>query len=167
MFWSKPKPTAEQYTLPRPFAETALHCRLPAVGIKFEIPEITDEELQRLVERIRPMVIKDGIPYLINEPNLRNIAFTWSPDLAEQAPVSYRPYEQIYTLHEWGYYGCFKPSIAEVLAQIPEDCLDDDSIVAFTTEGPHDATDLNNARICTDAGYHCAVTTLWWQRRPY
>ena len=65
----------------------------------------------------------------------------------------------IATLHAWGYYGVFKPSIAEVLAQIPAGYLDE--VVAFEVAGPKDAEDLNREKEALDAGFHVARTTLY------
>lgn len=57
------------------------------------------------------------------------------------------------------YYGIFKPSIAEVLAQIPEELIE--QTVAFETIGPADADALNKERDALNAGFHVATTRLY------
>ena len=71
---------------------------------------------------------------------------------------------RIRTLHTYAYYGFFKPSIAEVLAQIPSHLVD--SVIAFETKGPGDADDLNDDRSALNAGFHAATTILYGEAQP-
>jgi len=89
-------------------------------------------------------------------------AFTWDPKPTTPA-TDIRPFETIKTLHRYAYYGFFKPSIAEVLSQIPAELQD--RTVAFTTSGPSNADDLNDEPLALDAGFHVAETTLY-ERAP-
>jgi hypothetical protein len=71
-----------------------------------------------------------------------------------------KPIRDIRTHHTYGYYGFFKPAIAEVLAQIPEDILE--QVVAFEIiKWPQDADDLNKELEALNAGYHVAITRLY------
>ena len=54
----------------------------------------------------------------IKPVDLFGIAYTWDPKPAGKAK-DVKPLCDITTYHTYGYYGFFKPSIAEVLAQIP------------------------------------------------
>jgi hypothetical protein len=93
------------------------------------IPRISNERLAELAKRIRPVVRNDSNVLVYIEPcDLRNEAFTGSPKLARKANNLVK-HAVIATLHTYGYYGCFKPSIAEVLAQIPENLIE--QTVAF------------------------------------
>lgn len=129
---------------------------------RFEIPSIDDATLVTLAERIRPVVRRDGDLYYIKPVDLRRIAFTWDPKVTSQA-VGLEPVISFKTLHRYAYHGFFKPSIAEVLAQIPADLLDD-NVVAFEVKGPKDADDLNKDSAALNAGFHVAMTTLYSRR---
>lgn len=98
------------------------------------IPEISNERLAQLHARIKPVVRgarttkgavrhDGGHLYYIKDVDFRGVAFTWDPTLTEPAE-GLRDLARIETTHTCGYYGFFKPSIAEVLAQIPVEFLD-------------------------------------------
>jgi hypothetical protein len=83
--------------------------------------------------------------------DLRNMSFLWDarPKLwGRTSDLGY--FASISTYHTFGYQGFFKPSVAEVLAQIPEDLLG--QTVAFEVLGPSRAT---------ADGYHVATTRLY------
>ena len=126
------------------------------------IPKISDKKLNELYERIRPVIryaeVKyggkthyekhsEGDLYYIKKVDPRGVAFTWSPEPDEKASGLVEMTD-ITTYHSYGYHGFFKPSVAEVLAQIPEKYLDD--VVAFQTGGASIAGD-----------YHSATTILY------
>jgi len=127
---------------------------------KVWIPKISDEELSRLSSRIKAVVNFPGKGKCYIEPvGLRDTAFTWSPKPAEKAK-GLKPLRDIRTYHTWGYYGLFKPSIAEVIAQIPKELLD--QVVAFEIiKHPETADDLNKEPKALNAGYHVATTRLY------
>ena len=83
------------------------------------IPVIDDAELKRLVSLFTPLFRRDDVVYRLEIPDLRLVAFTWDPKFLE--PVDFSPVTTLKTHHGCSYYGFFKPSIAEVLAQIPDD----------------------------------------------
>lgn len=124
------------------------------------IPEITDERLAELVERIKPIVRWDnGDQYYIEPVDPRGVAFTWDPTPTKKA-MGLMPIRDITTYHTFGYHGMFKPSIAEVLAMIPEDVIDE--VVAFEiVELPETADDLNKNFEALIDGYHVAKTRLY------
>ena len=64
------------------------------------------------------------------------------------------------TFHSCGYYAFFKPSMEEVVAQVPLHILEDKTIVAFSTRiAPHDhLSEVCNGKLDT----HRAITT--WYR---
>lgn len=123
------------------------------------IPKISDEELEKLYNKIKPLVKIDGILHWIKQPqSLRNVSFLWSPEIFIPAP-GFTEICTIQTLHTYGYHGVFKPSVAEVLAQIPV-CIVNET-VAFYTEGPQTAEDLNKHTEELNEGYHVARTTFY------
>jgi len=118
------------------------------------IPQISDMKLEDLYKRIKPVVRHEGNLHYIKDVDLRRVAFTWDPKLTTKAENLERICD-ITTYHRYGYYGLFKPSIAEVIAQIPEKCLD--RTVAFET-----STDLDIENIVGE--YHVTTTTLYKRR---
>lgn len=128
---------------------------------EFSIPEIEFDKLQELAARIRPIFRNkhdQNKPYYMVLPDLCRAAFTWDPK-PESRVTGLKKLVSINTLHTYGYYGFFKPSIEEVIAQIPEDLLD--KVVAFETFGPDDVHDLNKQIEAVNAGFHLAETVLY------
>lgn len=124
----------------------------------YSIPAITNARLAELAARIKPLVRKDGLHYYIEPCELRSMSFLWEPVFAEPAR-GLKMLVQIRTLHTFGYYGFFKPSIAEVLSQIPAELID--AVRAFEVEGPQDAAELNRESEALNAGFQVATTTLY------
>jgi hypothetical protein len=56
-------------------------------------------------------------------------------------------------LHTWGQYGIFKPTIAEVLSQMPEHIAQQSDYFEII-EGPETAEDLNKQKDIVNAGFH-------------
>ena len=131
-----------------------------------ELPKISDGRLEELMGEIKPVVrysrrvtsrkdklVQDdeGDLYFIQDVDPRGVAFTWAPKPARIADeVNPNPYKSIETIHSYGAPVFFKPSIAEVLAQIPED--DIGRCVAFET---------NPLGFTEGSSYHLAQTRLY------
>ena len=127
---------------------------------KIWIPEVSNEEITKLAKRIKPVVLfkRKGLCY-IKPVDLFKVAYTWDPKSAKKA-TGLIPLCEITTHHGFGYAGFFKPSIAEVLAQIPQAYLK--RVVAFEiVDSPKDADDLNKEKDALNAGYHVAKTRLY------
>ena len=135
-----------------------------------EIPKVPKETIEELAKRIKPLFgfdvnvegssvpLKD-ISFYIEEVKLFTQSFIWDPKPKEIA-LGLKPIGDIKTLHTYGYGGFFKPTIAEVLAQIPKECLD--KVVAFEIVWSPDTTmDFKKFQKAYDAGYHMAVTRLY------
>jgi len=129
----------------------------------YEIPAIDPQRLRLLLKRIKPVVKRDGDLWYIKDVDPVTVAFTWSPTLRKKA-VGLEPFATIQTLHRYAYYGFFKPSLEEVMAFMPDDALEN-GVVAFSTQGPGTADDLNKHGGAVDAGFHVAETTLY-RRAP-
>lgn len=124
------------------------------------IPKVSVEVITELAKRIKPVVLfeKKGICY-IKPVDLFKVAFLWDTKPAKKA-TGLRALCEIITYHEFGYHGFFKPSIAEVLAQIPKEHLD--KVTAFEiVDYPKDCDDLNKESEALNAGYHVAKTRLY------
>ncbi len=128
---------------------------------KVWIPEVTEDRIKELAERIKPVVQFDGGKYYIELVlvDLFRTAYTWDPKPANKA-TGLKLLCDITTYHTYGYHAMFKPSIAEVLAQIPDDYLD--KVVAFEiVRSPETADDLNREPEALKVGYHVATTRLY------
>lgn len=122
------------------------------------IPKISDQRLAELAPRIRPVTIRDGTFWFIKPYDPRKTAFSWKPTLDVPAgPLT--ALRRVGTMHSFSFYGFFKPSVAEVLAQIPEDLIE--QAIAFHTVGPRDAEELNQQMEHINAGFHLAQTTFF------
>lgn len=163
---------------------------------KSPIPEITEERLEQLAERIRPVVrytprwieesnklaewtdearerinripkeepgdspSNTGIPYWVELPkSLRSIAYTWEPKPYAPAFFEIEQFAHIITYHDFGAPVLFKPSIAEVLAQIPEHLIEE--TVAFEIR----TADLTCVNVCSVLNCHWAPCILYRKRR--
>lgn len=90
------------------------------------LDSITPERAAELSDRIGALVRKDGRLYEIKTPDLFNQAFTWTPKLAAAVDANRLVLlGAIRTFHRCGYHMFVKPSIAEVLAQIPDEYIDE------------------------------------------
>lgn len=122
-----------------------------------EIPPFTEAH-REILDRVQPLVWVDGQLCTFDLPDLVKMSFLWDPKNPQPYGHPLEAARTVQTLHTFGYCGLFKPSIAEVLCQLPDDL---DGIVAFSIAGPGDATDLNNQKDCINAGFHRATVTLY------
>lgn len=126
---------------------------------KVWIPEVPKDQIVLLAERIKPVYDFGHKKRYIKPVDLFNVSYIWEPISAKRA-VGIKPLCDIRTYHGYGHYGMFKPSIAEVLAQIPDEHLS--KVVAFEIVNcPKDADDLNKEQEALNAGYHVATTRLY------
>ncbi len=135
---------------------------------KYFIPTVDDigaDEYERLTKAILPVVERDGALWYIEQPDLVRVAFTWSPAFTEEAK-GLEAVGKIRTLHKYSFYGFFKPSISEVILQIPRGTYGY-GVDAFCVRGPEDVDDLNRNKEELDAGFHVAETTLYRGFEPW
>ena len=141
---------------------------------KLSIPQITDEELMRRYLKIKPIAeIGDGKYWLKNYSidEMRNRSYFWHLFEDKREPVGeklyYHDYHEFECLHSFGYQGLFKPSVAEVLAQIPEDALKHFTIDAFEIIGrPTSSDDLSKYREALEKGFHVSMVRLYIRPEP-
>jgi hypothetical protein len=138
--------------------------KLHRVSKKSIIPPISNQVLKALAAQIKPIVRdqkrSNKLFYLnVDGLSLRGESFLWELDFGDEAK-DIKPLMQVRTYHTYGYYGMFKPSIAEVIAQIPVEVRE--RVVGFEiTRRPETAADLNENRAALNAGYHVAMATLY------
>ena len=119
------------------------------------VPLLTEESLHFLAEKIKAVI--DG--QYVEHGDIINTSYTWDKTPLG-ATEGLEPIMEIHTYHGFGYHGCFKPSVAEVLACIPGNLVE--QVVAFEIiGGPETATDLNKQMEYVNAGFHQALTRLY------
>ena len=125
------------------------------------IPLLPKDELAFRCAHIKA-IIKGKIVKVESEDDYFNISYIWDPKFTKEKIPALEVIAEIHTFHAYGYYGLFKPSIAEVVAQIPSE-ISFEQIYGFEIldEMPKDANDLNKYIHYTNAGYHVARTVLY------
>ena len=141
------------------------------------IPPITDERLTELAATIRPMIryamdkekmdgslkltdegkpiqSRQGLLTFVQPSDPRKVSLLWDPEVVGQPTKELKAVDRLITYHTWGHPSLFKPSVAEVLAQI-QDRPDLDTIVGFEVFG-----DLDCLHAESD-GHHWTTTVLY------
>lgn len=127
---------------------------------KAEVPPISDELLSERLKRFTVLVQKDGELFRRTPCDPRNIAFTWEKP-TEGGPVQFKEVTRTRTKHTCGYHAFFKPSLAEVLAQMPDDVGDANAFFIITdtfATGDKDETDADDIQLFKDGSGHLATT---------
>lgn len=126
---------------------------------KLEIPEIDDKRLKELYQLLKPIVTIDEMKYLLREftlQELRNQSYIWNRHEDKRDVVDPNKLETVddfLCLHTWGYYGLFKPSIAEVLSQAPESVIEQANTFEII-ESPEIREDVFKYKEVIDNGFH-------------
>lgn len=134
------------------------------------IPDISDEELLRRYQKIKPIVEVGGVKYFLREfskEELKNQSYINEKDIVKK--VNMRLFvpcigQDFECIHKYGHPMFFKPSIAEVLAQIPDgqvDFVDAFEIIEF----PQVDNELIRNKIVFDNGYHISMVRLYTSRK--
>ena len=116
---------------------------------EFKIPEITDEKLLKMYESIKPVIYDKSVhmyrPVILNieKGELKNKAFTWSPEFEKDNCINPEELEYIKTIEflSESYCGMWKPSVSEVFAfaQNDEDIARDAFVFQVEFEGHHES----------------------------
>jgi hypothetical protein len=135
-------------------------------SVPADLPEFDEKSRREYIEKwardITPLIERDGKVMRIVMPEEKfNQSFPWSPKIIGEATLdTVDVLAEIWTLHNWGYYGFFKPSIAEVISQIPEEIIGE--VKSFLVIGPDDITDLRANDYCFGPrAVHTARTILF------
>lgn len=134
---------------------------------KTKLNLLDDKKLTELNERIIPIIGgEDGKNYTCKEKfslkNIKKTSYTWQSEVfVEKVDMSkLRPIAQVEMLHTYSYHGFFKPSIAEVLSQIPEEYID--KTVAFKIiDRPMSSADFGKHQKAFDDGFHTSIVELY------
>lgn len=128
---------------------------------KFEyIPDMPVTEIIELAKRITPVIRFEGqLFHIETHGDIFTTSYLWSAERTHEA-INLHLLSRIITYHKWGYYGFFKPSIGEIIAQIPDNLVNKTD--AFEIEWyPQNADDLNRQKQVVYDGYHMAITCLF------
>lgn len=126
---------------------------------KTYIPKVDRKILIELAAKIRPLFKFDGVLYFIKPQDIFNVSYIWEP-VKDKKASNLEQIKDITTYHGFNYYGFFKPSVSEVLAQIPKKLIN--QVTAFEIiNRPLYANDLNREKKALDNGYHVATTRLY------
>lgn len=123
-----------------PSAESSGHSVtvLPPEGPEWVVPELSPSDLAARFEKIKPVTrdSEDNIR-LIGPHDPENGAFTFVEERGE-AIDGLKEVARITTYHSvGGFHGFFKPTVAEVLAQIPQRFIEQGVCAFETTVAPH------------------------------
>lgn len=132
------------------------------------IPEISREELLARYERIKPVVKYDEKRYFLtnfSEEELTGSSYLWmiKEKLSEEFDITkYSPMPEydFECIHKYGAPNLFKPSIAEVLAQISDSVLDETCAFEII-EKPETQADLYRNSITFENGFHTSIVRLY------
>ena len=139
------------------------------------IPKISDEEMMKRYEQIKPVITVNGKLHYFREYTLEELSnmsyfFNRHEDVREEVgedELEVLEGRDFVCLHSYGYYGLFKPSVGEVLSQIKE--YDLPIIKAFEIiEFPKTVVDFRKdslTSIAFDNGYHVSTVRLYGEKR--
>ena len=126
---------------------------------KLVMPKVDDKKLAELYKTLKPIVTIDEVKYFLKEftfEELRNQSYIWNrhEDIRDVVdPNRLETVEDFLCLHEYGYYGLFKPSIAEVLSQVPEKTIEEANAFEII-ELPKTRRDIFKYPEVIDNGFH-------------
>ncbi len=124
-----------------------------------KIPRINDNKLLELYNKIKPIVTIKEQKYLLKEfelLDLRGISYLENINKNKKSIIDINRLEIIddfLCLHTYAYSTIFKPSIAEVLAQYPNELIDKSNLFEII-EKPVTLDDITKYRQFFDCGYH-------------
>lgn len=130
---------------------------------KIHLNLLNDEKLSKLNDRIIPIIEKNGKKYTcVKKHTLEQIkgeSYIWDKEnFTKEVDVStHKILTHVKMLHGYSYPGFFKPSIAEILSQIPKEYIKD--TVAFEII---DTYPMSGDAF--DDGYHTSSVRLYGKR---
>lgn len=135
--------------------------RRKALKRRLDALRLSNEALEKLWPRIQPIMRdKEGRPWFIKPVDPRRIAYTRNPKSIKPAPVDLKEIGRAKAYIKYGYYGLFKPSIAECLASLPTKLAADCS--AFEIVGKSEsAADLMEEQDAFDVGYQICIVAYY------
>lgn len=136
------------------------------------IPRKNSNEVQKLAQSIHPIVRKDGQPYFLRELTEKEIFkdsflslnieenYLREANLADLCVL-----KELRMLHEYSHFNTFKPTVSEIIRQIPKD-LQSSTIAFEMIWQPTSIADFHLYREELDLGYHVSFIRLFQKRIP-
>lgn len=123
------------------------------------IPKITDEELLRKYDKIKPIIKIDDVYYRLRKYNLdqlKNYSFIidryqTKDDIIDEENISI--IDEFSCYHEYGYYGLYQPKVYEVLSQFPVKYLNKANAF-YIYDSPRSNEELERQKNIINNGYY-------------
>lgn len=137
--------------------QTLYNERIDFTTQKIILPQISDEELLERYNQIKPVFSEEKLYWYLRRYSLeqiRNQSYLWNAHKDKEEQFDMANAETIAEFscyHTYGYYGMFKPSIAEVLQQFPDFALKDANAF-YMYDSPDDMADLRQQWNIIEAG---------------
>lgn len=135
---------------------------------KFEIPKMRNEDIAKWYEKIKPIVSNNGKPFWLMKLKQWEIfytAYTWLDKKCDfSGEVSYSELSHladVKMLHRYrAPYGYFRPTISEVISQIPHEMLSRVTAfeIIYSPSTPRDFEVFNDE---FHSGYHVFLVRLY------
>ena len=134
---------------------------------KFSIPEMTTEDIVKWSQKIKPIVCHNGdLKYMreLSPDELVHKSYTWlnkPEDYGNKVDLStLSVFTDVKMLHRFSYHGFFKPSVGEIIRQIPEEMrhLTDAFQIIYSPSG---WPDFNIFKDEFDQNYHVSIVRLY------
>lgn len=120
----------------------------------------SNRNFQELEKHFHPAIVRDNRMFKINMVgvNILNTPFTWEPEV-EEGLENKALVGQFVTFHANGSPLFFKPTVHQVLTQLPQEIIELEGDFYFTTEVI--AEDVNKCSVGHFNKYHVAVTSVY------
>ena len=129
---------------------------------KFFIPEMEQAEILKWYQNISP-ITKSHYLRRLSDEELSKVSYTWLTKESDYGDaVDYSNIEvlaELQMLHTYGWYGFFKPSVAEVIRQIPKVLLPQTFAFDIISQ-----KDLNDSIEEVNAVFHVSTVRLYTAR---
>lgn len=134
---------------------------------EFSIPEMTTEDIVNWYQKIKPIVCHNGdLRYMreLSPDELIHKSYTWlnkPEDYGDKVDLSTLSIlTDVKMLHKYSYYSYFKPSVGEIIRQIPEELrtLTDAFEIIYSPSGQ---PDFNIFKDEFDQNYHVSIVRLY------
>lgn len=129
---------------------------------KTKLNLLDDEKLEELNERIIPLIGEKTCEDKFVLYDIKWTSYLWDEErFVKKVDMSrLQSIAKVEMLHKYSYYGLFKPSIAEVLSQIPEEYVD--KTVAFKIiDRPMSSSDFGKHQKTFNDGFHTSIVELY------
>lgn len=134
---------------------------------QYSIPEMTKEDIAKWYQRIKPLACYKGDLRFVRElspDELTKCSYVWlntPEDYGEKVDLSaFTIFTDVKMLHKFSYHGFFKPSVGEIIRQIPEEfrSLVDAFEIIYSPKGQPDFDIFKDE---FDQHYHVSIVRLY------